>query len=95
MRLLVSFTIILFAVTNANAGCELISGPCSTDGHGNTYRTEQNLGGGYNTYRNGNLNSQTSQGLNGGWREQFNDGSSRQYNSNPYEPAKPRGAKPY
>lgn len=80
--------IILLALTvgatTAHAGCELVSGPCSTDRYGNTFRTEQNFGGGYNTYRNGSLHSQTEQTLSGSWREDRTDGSSRTYNYDPY-----------
>jgi hypothetical protein len=71
--------------TSALAGCQTSTGPCSTDGYGNTYRTEQNLGGGYNTFRNGVLDSQTSQTTSGSWRERSTDGGTRTYNYNPYE----------
>jgi hypothetical protein len=84
IRLLLLIVATALLPTAANAACELVSGPCTTDRNGNYYRTEQNLGGGYNTYKNGVLNSQTSQTLGGSWRERFNDGQERTYNYNPY-----------
>jgi hypothetical protein len=83
MRILI-FAIGLFTATGASASCALVTGPCSTDSYGNTYRTEQNLGGGYNTYRNGSLHSQTSQQLNGNYRETFTGGGHRTYDRDPY-----------
>lgn len=69
----------------AYAGCEFATTPCYTDGSGNTYRTQQNFGGGYNTYRNGTFDSQTSQGLSGDWVERDRYGTERRrYNSDPY-----------
>lgn len=91
MKHIVLATVVLATVfltvfaQSAHAGCELVSGPCSTDNRGNTYTTEQNLGGGYNTYRNGSLDAQTSQTLSGGWRTRSNDGTERSYNYDPYE----------
>jgi len=76
---------IVFVGTEANAACEFVDGGCSRDGHGNSYRTEENFGGGYNTYRNGVLDSQTSQGLNGGWTTRSRDGGTlRRYDYDPY-----------
>jgi len=75
--------IALAAAGTANAGCEFATGPCYTDSHGNTYRTEQNFGGGYNTYKNGSLYSQTQQNLGGGWIETTPSGT-RSYNYDPY-----------
>jgi hypothetical protein len=43
----------------AFAGCELISGPCWTQGR-DTYTMERNSGGSYNTYRNGDPYSPTA-----------------------------------
>lgn len=85
MRVILAAALSVVWPLTAQAGCELVSGPCSTDRYGNTYRTEQNFGGGYNTYRNGYLHSQTGQTLSGSWRERFNDGSSRTFNYDPYE----------
>ena len=69
----------------AFAGCEFSSGPCSTDSSGHTYRTEQGLGGGYKTTRDGSDYSHTSQTLGGGYRTDYNDGRSEFSNRNPYE----------
>jgi hypothetical protein len=77
-------TVITFS-TASHAGCEFATGPCSTDAYGNTYRTERNFGGGYNTYRNGRLHSQTEQTFSGSWRERTTRGEERTYNYNPYE----------
>lgn len=89
--------VLAFAATclssTAYAGCELATGQCSTDNYGNTYTTKRNLGGGYNTYKNGSLYSQTEQNLNGGYRETYQNGGSRSYNYNPYAP--PKQANPY
>lgn len=81
---LVLFSIFLLAVGNASASCELVSSPCSTDSSGNTYIREQNLGGGYTTYRNGTAYSQTEQQLDGGYRETYSGGGYRTYGSDPY-----------
>lgn len=70
--------------TGASASCALSSGPCSTDSYGNTYRTQQSLGGGYSTNRNGSPYSTTNQNLGGGYTESYSSGGSRTYNSNPY-----------
>lgn len=80
----VLFSIFLLTAGNASASCELVSGPCSTDSSGNTYTREQNLGGGYNTYRNGTLYSQTDQQLNGNYRETYSGGGHQTYDSDPY-----------
>lgn len=79
----VLFGIFLLAAGNASASCDLVSAPCSTDSSGNTYIREQNLGGGYNTYRNGDLYSQTHQQLNGTYRETYSSGGYRTYYNNP------------
>jgi hypothetical protein len=79
----VLFGFFLLAAGNASASCELVSAPCSTDSSGNTYIREQNLGGGYNTYRNGDLYSQTHQQLNGSYRETYSSGGYRTYYSDP------------
>jgi hypothetical protein len=68
----------------AYADCTLSTGPCSTDGHGNTFRTERNLGGSYTTYRNGSPFSTTGQTLGGGYREDFRSGGSRTYTDDPF-----------
>jgi hypothetical protein len=85
--------VIAFALStnSALAACEFVTGPCGTDSRGNTYRTEQNFGGGYTTYQNGTPYSSTGQTLNGSWRERYNDGNYRTYNYDPYEAAKPHG----
>ena len=74
----------LASVPQAFAGCEFASN-CKTDSSGNTYTTEQNLGGGYNTYKNGNLHSQTEQTLGGGYKTDFQSGGSEYNNQNPYD----------
>jgi hypothetical protein len=79
----VLFGIFLLAAGNASASCDLVSAPCSTDSSGNTYIREQNLGGGYKTYRNGDLYSQTHQQLNGSYRETYSSGGYRTYYSDP------------
>lgn len=88
----IAFALMLlpFVAAPASAGCELAVGPCSTDSAGNTYRTEQNLGGSYNTYRNGNLYSQTDQTLSGSWSERRVDGEQRFHNTNPYDQPHPK-----
>jgi len=91
MKALVTAIVLLALPTTAHAGCDLvpIGQPCATDSYGNTYRTEENLGGGYNTYRNGVLDSQTQQNLGGGWTETDQNGATRNYNYDPYAaPAK-------
>lgn len=80
----VLFSIFLLTAGNASASCELVSGPCSTDSSGNTYIREQNLGGGYNTYRNGTAYSQTEQQLDGRYRETYSSGGYRIYGTDPY-----------
>ena len=82
---LATLSLFVAMVSPAYAGCALSSGPCSTDSFGNTYRTEQNLGGGYNTYRNGSSYSTTNQNLSGSYTESYTGGGSRTYNSNPYD----------
>lgn len=71
----------------AFAGCELATGPCSTDSYGNTYTTTQTLGGGYETSRNGSHYSSTQQNLSGSYTETFSSGGSRTYNSDPFAPS--------
>lgn len=85
MKIVLSVAAIL-AVTAipASADCALSSGPCSTDSRGNTYRTHQNLGGGYTTERNGSAYSTTRQNLGGDYTESFSGGGSRSYNHDPY-----------
>lgn len=87
MKKPVVLAIIILCALNgeAFAGCEFSSGPCTTDSSGHTYRTEQNLGGGYNTTRDGSSYSQTSQTLGGSYRTDYNDGRTEFSNSNPYE----------
>ena len=84
MRTIAVLIAILGVPAAAWAGCELSTGPCSTDAHGNTYRTHETLGGGYRTERNGQSYSSTNETLGGAWREKFNDGSVRSHNSDPY-----------
>jgi hypothetical protein len=83
MRILILAASLLLPAA-ASADCTFSTSNCYTDSYGNTYQTEQNLGGGYNTYRNGSLHSQTQQDLSGGYQERYNDGSSRRYNYDPY-----------
>ena len=83
VSLLLAFACVVVAVP-ANAACEFVSGPCTKDSYGNTYRTEQNFGGGYNTYRNGILDSQTSQNLSGGYTTKRRNGLQERRNYNPY-----------
>ncbi len=69
----------------AHADCALITSPCSTDSHGNTYVTEQNLGFGYTTYRNGVPYSQTHENMYGSVTEyRYGGHGSTTYNSDPY-----------
>lgn len=84
MRYVIATIALLMTLQAAHAGCELALGPCSSDSQGNRYTTEENLGGGYTTYRNGSHYSNTDQTLGGTWREQYDDGSSRSYNYDPY-----------
>ncbi len=77
------FSIFLLAAGDAWASCELTTNPCSTDSAGNTYIREQNLGGGYNTYRNGNLYSQTHQQLDGSYKENYAAGGYQIYHNAP------------
>ena len=79
------FPLFLIASNAAYAGCELVSGPCSTDGRGNTYVTQQNLGGGYTTTRNGNYYSNTEQTLSGSYKTEYGNGDRIFHNQNPYE----------
>lgn len=88
MRFTFAMTVLFVSTFAAKAGCEFAVGPCSTDSLGNTYHTEQNLGGGYNTYKNGSLYSQTEQTLNGGYTESYTSGGSRTHNMNPYQAGK-------
>jgi hypothetical protein len=85
MRLVLSILTLLAFIAPASAACEFNTN-CSRDSYGNTYTHSQNLGGGYNTYRNGNLESQTRQNLNGGWDQNFQNGPIVRHNSNPFEP---------
>lgn len=73
-----------FLVSPAYADCALITSPCRTDSHGNTYVTEQNLGFGYTTYRNGVPYSQTHENLYGSVTEYTYGHGSTTYNSDPY-----------
>jgi hypothetical protein len=68
----------------AHADCALITSPCRTDSHGNTYVTEQNLGFGYTTYRNGVPYSQATENLYGSVTEYTFGKGSTTYNSDPY-----------
>ena len=68
----------------AHANCALITSPCRTDSHGNTYVTEKNLGFGYTTYRNGAPYSQTQENLYGSVTEYTYGKGSTTYNSDPY-----------
>ena len=87
MRMFIAATLALLASPTA-ANCLFdTSGTCVTDNQGNTYRTQQNLGGGYNTYRNGVLDSQTSQNLSGGYTQRYTNGYQQNYDSDPYAPA--------
>ncbi len=79
------FSALLLFPSLAYADCGVATGPCARDSYGNTYHTEQNLGGGYNTYRNGVLNSQTQQNLNNDYTTRYQDGSSSTSNFNPYD----------
>ncbi len=84
--LAISAAAILFGLHGeAFAGCEFSSGPCSTDSSGHTYRTEQGLGGGYKTTRDGSDYSHTNQTLGGGYRTDYNDGRSETHNYDPYK----------
>lgn len=77
--LLVGF---LISIPNAvYAACELATSPCSYDSRGNEYRTERNFGGGYNTYENGQLHSQTTPNLSGGYRTEYPSPSTRPTNN--------------
>jgi len=68
----------------AHADCALITSPCRTDSHGNTYVTEKNLGFGYTTYRNGVPHSQTQENLYGSVTEYTFGHGSTTYNADPY-----------
>lgn len=68
----------------AHADCALITSPCRTDSHGNTYVTEKNLGFGYTTYRNGVPHSQTQENLYGSVTEYTYGKGSTTYNADPY-----------
>lgn len=83
---------VMAAPVSVSANCALLSN-CSTDSQGNSYVTRENLGGGYNTYRNGRLHSQTQQNLSGGYTEEYSDGRRRYYDTNPYE--RPESSNPY
>lgn len=80
---LTTLTILTTISFNANAGCGLSSEPCS-QGNGYESRNTQNLGGGYNTYNNGQLQSQTNQNLGGGYTRNNNDGTYSTQNNNGY-----------
>lgn len=95
MRILLAAALACLA-SSAWASCEFdTSGTCYTDNMGNTYRTQQNFGGGYNTYRNGALDSQTSQNLNGGYTQRYSNGYERNYDSDPYAPQMRGSSDPY
>jgi hypothetical protein len=79
-----ALALLLAMLSFARADCLLSSGPCSTDTRGNTYRSEENLGGGVTTYRNGVPYSTTNETLGGGYRENFRSGGSRTYNYDPF-----------
>jgi hypothetical protein len=93
IRTAIAVLTVITLSTASHAGCEFATGPCSTDVYSNTYRTEQNFGGGYNTYKNGSLYSQTEQTLSGSWRERNTGGEERTYNYDPYE--RPKRDNPY
>ena len=76
----------LLASGPAFAGCELSLSPCATDRYGNTYTTEENLGGGYTTYRNGSRYSTTEETLTGGWKTTLPDGNQIFTDDDPYAP---------
>ncbi len=80
-------TLAMILAAPAHADCALITSPCRTDSHGNTYVTEQNLGGGYTTYRNGNPYSQARENLYGSVTEYTFGHGSTTYNSDPYASA--------
>lgn len=80
----------LLLAAPAHADCALVSGPCRTDSHGNTYVTEQNLGGGYTTYRNGAPYSQTRENLSGSYTEYTFGHGSTTYNADPYASGFPK-----
>lgn len=96
MRIL--FAVLSFAVAvgsgvmPVSASCSLLATNCSTDSRGSSYVTEQNLGGGYNTYKNGSLYSQTQQNLSGGYTEEFTSGGYRTYNYDPYASTDPQSS---
>ena len=77
MRFILPVIILVGFSSQVRAGCELSIGPCSTDSSGNRYSTEQGLGGGYTTYKNGSHYSTTDQTLGGTWREKYDSGGSR------------------
>lgn len=76
------FVVAMLVTGEAFASCELISGKCWTEG-ADTYTMEKNSGGSYNTYKNGELYSQTQQNLSGNYRETIYGGGSRTYNYDP------------
>lgn len=77
---------------NASASCEFSSGPCTQDSAGHTYQTEQALGGGYKTTRDGNSYSTTSQTLSGDYKTNYNDGRSEIHNYDPYKSNRSSGS---
>lgn len=81
---------LLLSSSAAQASCVLVSGPCETDRYGNTFTTQQNLGGGYSTYRNGSFYSSTGQTLGGSYRERDIYGGTRTYNYDPSSFDRPR-----
>jgi len=94
MRILILAAALLLPAA-ASADCTFSTSNCYTDSYGNTYQTEQNLGGGYNTYRNGTLNSQTRQNLSGGYQERYSNGETRTYNYDPYGQSGSRSGSQY
>jgi len=68
MKLLIlTITLLLnYNIAQAYNNCDFMSSDnCETDNNGNTRIKQQNLSGGYNTYNNGKLESQTSPNLQG------------------------------
>ena len=78
--LLILFSLIYSSGALAN-GCALSSDPnCSANNNGG-HTSQQNLSGGYNNYKNGQLQSQSSQNFGGGWTQKNTNGSYNTYNS--------------
>jgi len=84
MKKFVLFAALLLPIS-ANADCGLHpDGTCMRDRSGNSVITSENLGGGYNSHRNGVLESQTRQTIDNSWEKIYNDGSTEKYQSDPY-----------